>query len=149
MCCVFIGLATAGAYIVDTCLVSGEVSVAAVKVEDVSCGPVLEGFGELVHHFVHVIPVNLIKSPLWGFVLLFKQCLGLLILPQYLYTASVTADWTLTEFTEITISSFGKAASVKELLAMALLRCFLASLSHLMLSCSGRVSRSKGVLSSA
>jgi hypothetical protein len=66
MCCVFIGLATAGAYIVDTCLVSGEVSVAAVKVEDVSCGPVLEGFGELVHHFVHVIPVNLVKSPYGG-----------------------------------------------------------------------------------
>lgn len=55
---VFIIVVAAWAFVGDILVPSGEVSVAAIEVGDVSSDPPLEGRGKAGHHFVEAVPVD-------------------------------------------------------------------------------------------
>eukprot|EP00956_Cyclotella_meneghiniana_P020317 scaffold35605_cov41-Cyclotella_meneghiniana.AAC.12 len=59
---IFIGNSTTGTDILDCWFPSGEVSIAAIEIRDVSCYPILEGLGEFIHDFWNNLPVNQIKA---------------------------------------------------------------------------------------
>ena len=70
---VFVGNSTAGADILDCWLPSGEVSITAVEVRDVSCYPILEGLGEFIHDFWDDFPVNQVKAVPWYLIALVEE----------------------------------------------------------------------------
>ena len=80
---VFIGSATAGAFVLHPFVPSCLISVAAIEVRDVPCDPALEGLWEFTHHLADAVPVDVVKGGAENFIASTEKSFGLVRTPVF------------------------------------------------------------------